>query len=487
MLKFLQVLRKALKNKVLHYMFSRYATYFIQFINSLFIAVFLGPYYLGIWGFITLIIQYLNQINLGIAHSVNAIVSIHKNKEEYVKKIIGTSFTMLIILSLFLVLFFAINKLLNWNLGTKYNFSTYAVPVVVIGILANFNTLFSSIFRIYGRIIEVALNQSSVPVFMLVAILLFKGKDLLWALVGANFLAFFLSFILYLIRTPVKIKFLFIPRLIKVIQIKGWHLFVYNSSFYLIIISTKTLVSNYFSVDEFGYFTFAFALSNTVLLLLQAISFLIYPKLLNRFAHSSNKTVSEILNSVRDTYISVSHGLIHFAIMMFPFFLFFFPKYQNTANTFHVIALAIVLHTNSFGYQGLLIAKRKEQRLGLLALFALILNIIIAYFLIEFVKVRYYQVIYSVLFSYIVFVFLVSYYGRKSINSSLRLNRIMKDAFPVRIFFPFILSLGVSFLEIENYWKVLPFMVFMGLNASRMPHLLSLVKKIINNPKFINV
>ncbi len=468
-------------------MFSRYATYFIQFINSLFIAVFLGPYYLGIWGFITLIIQYLNQINLGIAHSVNAIVSIHKNKEEYVKKIIGTSFTMLIILSLFLVLFFAINKLLNWNLGTKYNFSTYAVPVVVIGILANFNTLFSSIFRIYGRIIEVALNQSSVPVFMLVAILLFKGKDLLWALVGANFLAFFLSFILYLIRTPVKIKFLFIPRLIKVIQIKGWHLFVYNSSFYLIIISTKTLVSNYFSVDEFGYFTFAFALSNTVLLLLQAISFLIYPKLLNRFAHSSNKTVSEILNSVRDTYISVSHGLIHFAIMMFPFFLFFFPKYQNTANTFHVIALAIVLHTNSFGYQGLLIAKRKEQRLGLLALFALILNIIIAYFLIEFVKVRYYQVIYSVLFSYIVFVFLVSYYGRKSINSSLRLNRIMKDAFPVRIFFPFILSLGVSFLEIENYWKVLPFMVFMGLNASRMPHLLSLVKKIINNPKFINV
>jgi hypothetical protein len=77
---------KILKNKVTGYIASRYLTYAIQCINSLFIAVYLEPYYLGIWGFVTLILQYMNQLNLGISHSVNAIISIHKEKEWYVQK-----------------------------------------------------------------------------------------------------------------------------------------------------------------------------------------------------------------------------------------------------------------------------------------------------------------------------------------------------------------------------------------------------------------
>jgi O-antigen/teichoic acid export membrane protein len=270
------IIKKALTNKVLHYVFSRYATYFIQFINSLFIAVYLGPYYLGLWGFITLVIRYLNQLNLGISHSVNAIISIHKNKEWYIQKVIGTSLTMLAGLSVVVILFFAGNIVFHWDIGSKYNFSTYAPIVAVIGILAYFNTLFSNIFRVYGRVVEIAINQSAFPILMLITIFIFKGENLLRALIGANFLSFLLSFFLYLYRTPVKLKPFFISRLIKTIQIKGWHLFIYNTSFYLIVISTSSFVSAYYPVEEFGYFTFAFSLSNIVLLLLQSISFLIF-------------------------------------------------------------------------------------------------------------------------------------------------------------------------------------------------------------------
>ncbi len=264
------ILKNALENKVLLYVFSRYATYFIQFINSMFIAVYLGPYYLGIWGFITLIIQYLNQINLGISHSVNAIISINKNKEWYVQKVIGNSITMLFGLSILIILFFILNTIFNFNIGAKYNFSDYAFMVTIIGIFAYFNSLFSNIFRVYGRIFEIAVNQSAFPILMLITVFMFKQENLLRALVWANLIAFLLSLVLYIVMTPVKIKPLIIYRLIKTIQIKGWHLFIYNTSFYLIVISTKSFVSGYYSVEEFGYFTFSFALANVMLLLMQS-------------------------------------------------------------------------------------------------------------------------------------------------------------------------------------------------------------------------
>lgn len=40
------LIRKSLSNPAILYIISRYGTYIIQFINSLFIAIYLGPYYL---------------------------------------------------------------------------------------------------------------------------------------------------------------------------------------------------------------------------------------------------------------------------------------------------------------------------------------------------------------------------------------------------------------------------------------------------------
>lgn len=100
MSKITNLVNKALKNPAILYVISRYATYAIQFINSLFIAVYLGPYYLGIWGFINLVLGYLAQLNLGIPHSLNVIVSVNKDKEEYAQKVIGNGLSMIVGLSI---------------------------------------------------------------------------------------------------------------------------------------------------------------------------------------------------------------------------------------------------------------------------------------------------------------------------------------------------------------------------------------------------
>jgi len=479
--------KKIITNKIFHFIGSRYVTYFLQFVNSLLIAVNLGLYYLGIWGFIMLVTQYLNQSNFGISHSVNAIISINKRREWYVQKVIGTSLTMLGILSLVMIVLFIINELCNFNFGSKYNFSTYAPFVIIIGVLGYFNTLFSNIFRVYGRLYEIAFNQTIFPILTLFSVIIFRKENLLWALIIANTIAFLSSFIMYLLRCPIKLKMLFIWKLIIKIQIKGWYLFIYSLSFYLIVISTRSFVSAYYGVEEFGSFTFSFSLANSILLLLQAISFLIFPKLLNRFAISSEKETFDILTSVRDTYIVVSHGLIHFAIMLFPCLLLFLPQYQNTANVFNMIALSIVLYTNCFGYQGFLIAKGKERKLSVLSLFSLIINIVIALVLIKIFKVPFYQVIFSTLISYIIYMFLIGYNGRKALGASLKFKDVIRDVFPLRIFIPFSLSVCICLFELNVYYGMIPFVVFICFNIGVLGKVYTVLKRIVNEPKFINI
>lgn len=480
-------IKLALKNKVVLFLVSRYGTYFIHFINSLFIAVYLGPYYLGIWGFISLITQYLNHTNFGISHAVTAIISVNKSKEFYVQKIIGASLTLLAVLSLLVALFFIANEIFSFNLGAKYNFPNYAPIVVLIGILGYFNSLFSSIFRVYGRLFEIAFHQTVFPLLILLSIIFFKKDDLLWALVGANFLAFLAAFIMYVIKSPVKLKPIFVSRLFKIIRVKGWHLFIYNTSFFFIVISTRSFVSGFYSVEEFGYFTFAFSLANVVLMLLQAFSFLIFPKMLNRFASATNEQNAILLKKVRDAYVTTSHLLVHLAILFFPMFLLLFPQYQSSGEAFKLIALTVVLYTNSFGYSGLLIAKGYEKKIGRLAFSALVLNIAFAFILIKIFQVPFTLVILATMTSYFVYVYAQGHMGRNMLSLNTTIKSVWNDVYPLRLFIPHILSLLLVLVSAPNYFFALSILLFLMLNFKVLLKLKTVVKSIIVNPNFINI
>ena len=479
--------KKLIANPAIRYILSRYITYIIQLINSIFIAVYLGPIYLGIWGFINLIIQYFGQLNFGIPHSVTAIASVYKSNKKYVSKIATTAISMLILLTVFILLFFVGNHLFDIKIGNKFSFSKYAPLVFLIAVLGNFNNLLSNIFRIYGRLFEIAFYQSIFPVLVLIALFLFKGDDLLWALIIANCIALILSLILFLIRSPIKLKLVFNIKLAKKIQQKGWHLFIYNSSFYLIIISTRSIISVYYEISEFGYFTFAFSMANTIFLLFESFSYLIFPKLLNRFATNSNQQIANILEMVRNSYITISHLLIHIAIFLFPIFLSFFPKYEQASKAFSMIALTIVLYTSSYGYQGLLIAKGEEKKLGMLAFLALCFNIISALFLVLKFNISFFMVIISTMFTYFIYVYFLCAFGRVKLNLPSNFMSVFKDVYPYRLFISYAVSLCLVIYSAANIYFIIPIILTLFFNYKELIKLKDLVNKIITNPNFINI
>lgn len=476
-----------LKNKVILYIVSRYFSYFIQFVNSILIAKYLGPYYLGVWGFITLAIQYLNQINLGISHSVNAIISVHKYKKWYVEKIIGTSLFMILVLSLLVIIFFLGINLLDLELGNKYEFEDYTYFVVIIGVLGYFNSLFSNISRVQGKVFDIAFNQSSLPVFTFLALILFNGDNLIWALIWAYLIAFIFSFLLYVLRIEYPLKPLFIFRLIKKIQVKGFYLFIYNTSFYLIIIVTRSFISNYYTVIEFGYFTFAYTFANVALLLLQSFSFLVFPKLISLFSNSSNEKATELLSMVRKIYIILAHFLIHLFILVFPVFVTFFSQYQSATDIFKLIALAIVLYANSFGYTGFLIAKEKEKQLARIAFFALLLNVFLLYFTIVCLKIQFHIAVIGTLISNLFFILLIGYRTMKELTPKSNVIRIVKEIFPLSLFLPYILSFSFILLQLPNIYFLIPVVLLILFNKKTIFHITKFGKEIIKNPNLIDV
>ncbi|MDD4528197.1 MAG: hypothetical protein PHF25_09260 [Candidatus Margulisbacteria bacterium] len=480
--------KKALTNTAILYIISRYATYIIQFINSLFIALYLGPYYLGVWGFIILILGYCGKFDLGIAHSANAILSINKNNDDYVEKVIGNSLSMIMGLSIVILLVLYSFKYINcFNIGEKYNFDEYIIIVSIIAVLTYFNALFSNIFRIYGKILLIALNQSLYPIIVLLIMPFFRSEILIWAMLIAYSFSTTISFILFLYQRPVPFKLRFSFDLVKHIQIKGWHLFVYNTSLHLIILSTNSFISSYYAIDEFGYYTFSYSFANAIFLLLSSISYLIFPKMLNRFASSNNTQINNILGNIRVAYISLSHLIVHFLIIIFPFFLFFFPEYQQASPIFKITALTLVLYTNSYGYSGLLIARGKERSLGLLTFLTLLFNIGLTYLFIVTFKFSISLAILGSMITYFFYTLYTSMNGRKNMGLNSGLISTFIDVYPWRMMLPFLISLILIITNSRDVFFIIPFTLYFFLNFNDIKIIRNLVLKVIKDPNLMNI
>jgi O-antigen/teichoic acid export membrane protein len=209
--------------------------------------------------------------------------------------------------------------------------------------------------------------------------------------------------------------------------------------------------------------------------------------MINRFASNTNEQISLLLEAVRDAYITLSHGLIHLAIFLFPVFLLLLPKYESAGMVFKTIALTVVLYTNSFGYQSLLIAKGEEKLLGRLSFLALGINIFVAFILVIFLKVPYSLVIISTMITYLIYVFLLGFFGRKRLSLETKLLYVLKDVYPIRLFIPYVLSICLLIIAASNGYYIIPLVIFLLLNYKAILNAYGFVKKIIVSPNMIEI
>ena len=476
-----------LTNKILIYLASRYISYGVQFFVSLIIAAKMGPYFFGIYGFITLILNYCAVISFGIPASLNVLLVHHKTQENTCGNYIGNALLFYTIQSLLLFVLYLVLVISDIEIDNNYPIKEYYLLIAIIASLNYFNSIFINVLRIKNKVNQLSVVQSLNVLLNVIVVCIVKGENLIIALLLCNLISGIASVIVTKLcdaLPPLK-KILIKITFLKEILGKGMYLFFCNSCFAFILISIRSLISANYKVEEFGAFTFSFSIANSVMLLLEALMTIIFPKLVDLLSFNDNKIVENTLEKLRGTYISSAHLLIYVAMLFFPILLNFMPKYSNALTSMNLIALAVLMNTNSSGYSTLLISKNKERTSAVLSMTALIINIILGYSLISFFHVGFSYVILAALFTYIYFSFMVVVEGRKCLCKSSMVSTF-KSFFPLRLCIPYLVALIISCLQYENFiW--LPLVLYMILNKRDIFMMFNTAKKLIINPDIINI
>lgn len=478
-------LNRLFVNRVFWYLFTRYFTYFLQFVSSILIAVKLGAYYWGIWNFILLLINYFQIFNLGIENAANILLVQNKDNLQRFKNLLKSSLLCVVFVQLLFLLVGFSYYLFDWDLG-KYKLGVYFYYICLIGILIRINQLCMTVYRIRNRLFEMAFYQSVIPVCLFFALFFASGEKLLLLFLNIYWIGYVVAFFIFLLHRQIVWDGQVCINDIKLILKKGCNLFIYNVCFYLIIISTRSIVSSFYTVEEFGYFAFAYTLAHAILLLLESFNYVIFPKVIKRFSNSNKSILLATIEKLRVNYVSMSHGLIYIAIALFPYFLLLVTEYANTLPALNMVALSVLMYTNSFGYNSFLMAQGNEKRLAIISISCLLVNVLIALILV-WLQVDYYIIVLATLCAYFLYSYWCTYYGHKLLNTSSSIKYVLKDCMPLELFLPYVVAIAVSSISLLRYFSFLPLVIYIFFNRNNIREIINTIKQVILNPKVINV
>lgn len=474
-------LTKILNNKIVIYLTSRYAVYGLQFITGMVLAGKLGPYYMGVYGFLQMILMYLTQINFGIPHSLNVLLVHNKESREISDNYIGNSLLIVSGMSLLVGLFYLYYRLVGIASFERYHVDKYIIWICIVGVLQYFNTLFQTVVRIKNKLRLLAFMQSLTILLNFVAIWVFNGETLITVLVANNVLSNIIcAFLAYRHGCFPKLSNVHIGKTIlsEIIK-KGFYLFLYNSCFYFIVISVRTIISANYAIEEFGKFTFSYSIGHALLLLSGAIATIVFPKMIDKLSSNNMEEVTRVLSTVRVSYISATYFLVFLALPFFPVLLLLLPKYQDAIYAMNLVALAVLINTNSYGYATLLIARNNEKYSAIISILSLILNIGIALLLVMVFKVSYGLVIISVMLTYLFFTFACTYAGLKMMGQ-FSIKRALTDTFPLRLLIPYITAVLLSIYELEKFIFV-PLLLYLILNRKDISLIVNYIRQMVSN------
>ncbi len=475
------------KNKILWYVLTRYFTYGIQFFVSIYCAAKMGPYYFGLWGFILLIYNYMQQINLGIPNSTNILLTQEAKNFTKFAKIESNAFYSMFILVCGVIIFALGNYFYEYSFLNKYPIGNLFYIICFTAIIAYFVQICTSVYRIKHRLPEIALSQSIIPVMTLFPLFLAVGKELLIWFVYIYLLGNCFSLVVYFSRGYISVREKFSLDVVKSVMGKGLYLFIYNCCFYFIIISTRTVISYFYPVEEFGFFTFAYTLADSVLLLLSSITFLLFPKSIEKLYSTNRNQILSTISLLRVNYITMTHGLMYLAFMFFPLITHFMPQYNEALPAIYMVSIALICYAMSCAYPDYLMAQNHDHILAVISFISLLLNVVLSIIVASVFHSSYYYVVSATIFSYVIFSFLSFLCGSYFINRSWHgVIKSININFPFCILLPFFLACIVVSLE-KVILLPIPFLCFLLLNLKSLKEIYVSINKIIRNPDILDV
>ncbi|WP_152286909.1 lipopolysaccharide biosynthesis protein [Flavicella marina] len=474
------IFKQILNSQITHFIGVKYLTFGIQFVNSLLIAKYLGVFYFGIYSFLILLNQYLTYLGMIPSYSLNAILSTKKKSLYYSKRLWHNTLLLTLILCFLVSMIGVLLVSIYPTIFAKYQFYDYFAFVFLIFSVSAFNNVFTNLYRTYGELNKINFNQFIVPFFQLVVLILFNTQSLIYFLLLAMVIGNICSLILFLNNSPISLGFGFKGSIMKEILTRGGHLLMYNVSFYLLLLSSRTIVSIEFSPEKLGFYSLAVSLSSAVFMVVGSVSFLVYPKLLNKFYANDSSDTKKVLVKIRELYIASCFLLTYMGFLLVPILIVFIPKYSMAMTPFKILLFTQLIFNNSFGYSVLLVAKKKEKIMTKICLYSVVIIVGLS---ILFAKLGFSinLIAVSVLVGFTYYVFKLTKVGMKEFNYKVTYHDVYKELFPRNFLIPLVFILISLIIENDFIFIVLSFLFFIFLNKKRIIQIIIHLQELVSN------
>lgn len=467
------------QNNILKWIFGNYLTYILSFLSSIIVAKKLGVNLYGNWAEILLYISYLTQLNFGITHSyyLSQITDVKNNPKKQLEYLVNSLFIIAILSIIFLIIFL-INyyfRIINTNILTSYKI----FYIVIASILALINSVISNYYRINNQINTLLSISLISPIVLIISSLLFNGTALFQILAIQVVFTPFLSLI-YILR-PIFDKLIIkvTYTIIREVFYKGLILFFYNSSFYFIVLILRTFYNNFSSVTEFGYFSFAMVLCNSIILFIDSTSFVIQTRLLKENAENEISTVVMTnIEKINKVFSTLATSLSFMFILIIPIFNYVVPEYANSLKLAPILLFCLSVNYLSSGSVIYLMSKNRLFYLTISSFISLLVCITLLIIFCVNSKVIYYP--FAVFVSYSVFNALTYFFVIKNAKVKFVLNDFFINVCRYNIYLPSILAL-ISIVLNLNHLLIIAGILFITFNINNINYLYKISINILKN------
>jgi O-antigen/teichoic acid export membrane protein len=468
-------------NKNFGWLLNNYITYILTFITSIIIAKKLGTANFGQWSTVNLIIAYITQLNFGITHSFYNIVLSKKMGKDETLLYLSNSIFLLLILSLIWILLYFSNFYFKF-IQIEFLYKPIGLFIVLSSIFALYNALLSNYFRIYNNLKILMIVPYISPLLFLLSIILINNKYLIEGLIYSLLISNFITFLLLFIKFNISIKNKIIIEILKT----SFLLFLYNTSFYFLLILTRTYYSFNTTLYDFGIFSFSLTLANAFFLFLESISFLSQTKLIYIMSKVKNNELAfYLINKIRNISVVFNYSIIFCVLLISPIFFYFFPEYNNSLNLFKYLLLINLILSNSGAMLLYMMSKLFLNNLTFYSLTALLILIIISS-VITFFKLNSIYFLLSLFCTYLLLGILITRFSLKKLGINKNIINLLYYYFPPNLLIPFIIFF-LSFYTNYNTFSIFGFIVFIVMNKIYFNNIIYLFKKILTNSDYFTI
>jgi O-antigen/teichoic acid export membrane protein len=424
---------------------------------------------MGIWGFITMIQEYLSFSSIGVQYFLNVEIASTPNQGDYHQKLLNYTISLICIIFTILLCFYPIYYFSGMNCGSKFEFAQYLFWVLLYAGILNFQKIFVDFYRVYKNFNIINLSEFFIQALPFAAFLFYEKEELIRALILLNILAILISMFFYFRYLPFKFKFQLDWNIFKMILVSGFHFLLYNVSFYLINLISRTIVSKYFSIKELGYFSFALSITTATFFGIKTIQWAIFPQFVSKFAQITDK--EEIVKYIKRMERINSTVLIVFVFVLIfciPILYLLFPEYSPSYRIIILLYLGSTIMSLGFGFNSFILARKQQFELAKYSIFAFVIVGLFSYFFTQILKLSIEWVVISQFFGFLLFLYLQGYIFYKIVELPINYLNLIERVLPWRSILPvgfIVLGLYLPYSQLIFFCG---FLLFIFLNVNTM-------------------